>query len=159
MSNTSQDEHDPDKATLARQSLQQLLTLMGHDAQVDSTIEQERIVLQITGGDAPALAGNRGQTLDAIQFLLGRMLLRQTRDRTPVVVDSDGYRQRRADALHELAVRLGDEVERTGKAVAVNPMSAHDRRVVHMALKEREGVSTRSEGEGDERRLLIIPDP
>ena len=75
-----------------------------------------------------------------------------------MVVDSDGYRERRIEALRELAERLGDKAARTGKIVAVNPMSAHDRRVIHMALRETPGISTRSEGEGEERRLLIVPE-
>jgi len=79
--------------------------------------------------------------------------------RKPIVIDSDGYRQRRNDALVQLAHRLREKATRSGKIVAVNPMSAHDRRIIHLALKDVPDVSTRSEGEGAFRRLLIVPEP
>ena len=145
---------------LSQQLLEELLERMGYSLTVELTVEQERILLNISGDEAEALIGNKGQTLDALQFLLGRMLNRVLpREHTPVVVDSGGYRERRSEALCELALRLGDKAVRTGKIVAVNPMSAHDRRIIHMALREIPGVTTRSEGDGFERRLLIVPEP
>lgn len=73
------------------------------------------------------------------------------------MIDIGGYRERRVDALKQLAERLREQVTKAGKTVAVNPMSAHDRRVIHMALRETPGVITKSEGEGESRRLLIVP--
>jgi len=142
---------------LCRQMLVEMLTLMGHTLQVETRIEEDRIVASITGEGSSELIGRRGQTLDALQFILNRMLNRTAPDRRPVVVDSGGYRQRRIEALKDLAQQLGDKVRRSGKAVAVNPMSAHDRRVIHMTLREVPGLSTRSEGDGEERRILIVP--
>jgi spoIIIJ-associated protein len=145
------------RAAEARGLLHQILTLMGYGVEIVTAEEEERIVLNIEGEDAAELIGRKGQTLDSLQFIINRALNRRMRDRRPVVVDSGGYRQRRIDALKELADRLGDKATRTGKVVAVNPMSAHDRRVIHMALRETPGVTTRSEGEGSSRRLLIVP--
>lgn len=146
------------RVELACKLLAEIVALMGFGLQVDGAVEDDRILLRLEGDEAAELIGRKGQTLDALQFLLNRMLNRQLRDRMPVVVDTGGYRQRRADALKELAERLGEKATRTGKIVAVNPMSAHDRRIIHMALREVPGVTTRSEGEGASRRLLIVPE-
>ena len=152
-------EQDPLHDVEARELLQTLIEQMGFDLDVEARDEEERILLNITGDEAEALIGKKGQTLDALQFLLGRMVNRQAdRERKPVVVDSGGYRQRRSEALKDLALKLYEEVTRTGKTVAVNPMSAHDRRIIHMTLREKPGVATRSEGDGPTRRLLIVPE-
>lgn len=152
-------DHDAasNRESQAKELLSRMLSLMGAPLQVESIEEDDRIVLNITGDGAEELIGRKGQILDALQFVLNRMLSRRVADRRAVVVDSGGYRVRRVEALKQMALRLGQEAQRTGKTVAVNPMSAHDRRVIHMALRETPGVVTRSEGEGDERRLLIVP--
>jgi spoIIIJ-associated protein len=144
---------------VARELLGEVVSRMGLDLQVQTSVEQDRITLSLDGDGASELIGRKGQTLDALQFLINRMLNRKGfDDHRPVVVDSGGYRERRVEALRELALRLGDKAARTGKTVAVNPMSAHDRRVIHMALREVPGVTTHSEGDGAERRLLIVPE-
>jgi len=148
-----------DRVAVARSLLHGMVARMGYELEVLVSADEERIQMNLSGEGAGELVGPKGQTLDALQFLLNRMLNRTGHgDRRPVVVDSDGYRERRIEALRELAERLGDKAARTGKIVAVNPMSAHDRRVIHMALRETPGISTRSEGEGEERRLLIVPE-
>jgi len=136
--------------------LRELLRLMGYQLEVSAHSEPDRLVLEISGAEAGLLIGKKGQTLDALQFLINKMVSRET-EQKPIVVDSNGYRQRRIEALQQLAVRLSEKAQRSGKVVAVNPMSAHDRRIIHLALKETPGVTTRSEGEGVFRRLLIVP--
>lgn len=138
--------------------LLEIVRLMGYEVEVEVTDEGERTLLVIRGADAGQLIGKKGQTLDALQFLLNRMVGREE-TRKPIVIDCDGYRERRNEALVQLAHRLKEKATQSGKIVAVNPMSAHDRRVIHMALKDTPGVSTRSEGEGALRRLLIVPEP
>jgi len=138
-------------------AVSRLARLMGFEVQVSSRSEQDRLVLDISGPEAGLLIGKKGQTLDALQFLLNKMVSHDAAEHQPLVVDSNGYRQRRVEALQQLALRLCEKAQRTGKVVAVNPMSAHDRRIIHLALKETPGVTTRSEGEGIYRRLLIVP--
>jgi spoIIIJ-associated protein len=156
---TTESPTEEKQVGLACGMLAEIVALMGFRLEVEGAVEDGRIMLRLDGEEAAELIGRKGQTLDALQFLLNRMLNRQLRDRMPVVVDTGGYRQRRADALKELAERLGEKATRTGKIVAVNPMSAHDRRIIHMALREVPGITTRSEGEGASRRLLIVPEP
>ncbi len=142
-----------------KQILLELVSRMGFEVEVEAIEDEERLLLRIRGPESGQLIGKKGQTLDALQFLVNRIASRDEDSRRPTVIDSDGYRQRRNDALVQLAHRLREKATRSGKIVAVNPMSAHDRRIIHMALKDVPGVSTRSEGEGSFRRLLIVPEP
>jgi spoIIIJ-associated protein len=116
-------------------------------------------VLEVAGSETGLVIGKKGQTLDALQFLMNKIINRDREGRKPIVVDSEGYRVRRADSLVELALRLGEKAVRTHRTITVNPMSPHDRRIIHLALDKVPGVTTRSEGEGAFRRLLIIPEP
>ena len=138
--------------------LAEIIRRMGYEVEVESSDGEEQLLINISGKDAGALIGKKGQTLDALQFILNKAFRRDAEDHKPIVVDSGGYRQRRTEALVQLAHRLSEKASRTGHIVAVNPMSAHDRRIIHLALKETPGISTRSEGEGIYRRLLIVPE-
>ena len=149
-----------DEATVAEQAtdlLQGILQRMGFELEVEAKDEDQRIVLDITGDDERALIGNKGETLDALQYILSRAVNNRG-IKSPIIVDDGGFRGRRKEALTELAQKLLDEAVSTGKTLAVNPMSPHDRRVIHMALKEEQGVTTRSEGDGIYRRVLIVPE-
>lgn len=143
--------------------LNELIKLMGYgDWQVVSRCEQnekdgDRLVLEIQGEGAEAIIGEKGQTLDALQFIVSKVINRNRQEWVPILVDACGYRRRREEALVQLALRLSEQVTKTGKTVAVNPMSAHDRRVMHLALEHTPGVTTQSEGEGENRRILIMP--
>lgn len=115
------------------------------------------IQLEIMGPDAGRVIGKKGQVLTAVQFLCNRVVNRPGRDRRYVTVDAEGYRSRREDSLATMARRLGKQAMTDGKIITFEPMSPRDRRVVHLALAKLEGVVTRSEGEGDSRRVQIIP--
>jgi spoIIIJ-associated protein len=115
------------------------------------------IQLEIAGADSGRVIGKKGQVLTAIQFLCNRVVNRPGRDRRYVTVDAEGYRSRREDSLASMARRLGKQAMTDGKIITFEPMSPRDRRVVHLALAKLEGVVTRSEGEGDSRRVQIIP--
>lgn len=115
------------------------------------------IPLQIVGADSGRIIGKKGQVLSALQFLVNRAINRPGLERRFVVVDADGYRSRREDSLATMARRLGKQAVTDGQIITFEPMSPRDRRVVHLALAKFDGVVTRSEGEGDDRRVQIIP--
>jgi len=144
----------------AAQVLSKLLQAMSLEAEVVSNEDDERITLEVKGPETGLVIGKKGQTLDALQYLVNKIVskgLPETEDGKPINVDAEGYRGRRAEALVELAMRLAEKAKRTGKPVAADPMSPADRRIIHVALAELEGVTTQSEGEGIYRHLVVIP--
>jgi len=139
----------------AAELLGEILRRMGYDLPVESRLKEDRILLEIGEGGDRVLIGERGETLDALQYLVGRALTHGDGVREPVVVDCGGYRARRKEALRELAAKLGEKALESGRPVALNPLSAHDRRIIHMALRDTPGVSTRSEGGGLFKRVIV----
>jgi spoIIIJ-associated protein len=118
---------------------------------------EDEINIEIIGRDAGLVIGKKGQVLQALQSLTHRVVNRPGLDRRHVVVDAEGYRSRRDDSLANMAKQLGKQAVTQGKIITFEPMNPRDRRVVHLALAKFEGVITKSEGEGDERRVQIIP--
>jgi len=118
---------------------------------------QDEINIEIYGPDAGLAIGKKGQVLQALQFLTHRVVNRPTLDKRHVLVDAEGYRARRDDSLATMAKRLGRQAVHEGKIITFEPMNPRDRRVVHMALAKFEGVITKSDGEGEDRRVQIIP--
>jgi spoIIIJ-associated protein len=118
---------------------------------------EDEINIEIIGRDAGLVIGKKGQVLQALQSLTHRVVNRPGIDRRHVVVDAEGYRSRRDDSLANMAKQLGKQAVTQGKIITFEPMNPRDRRVVHLALAKFEGVITKSEGEGDERRVQIIP--
>lgn len=146
-------------AKQAREGLRELLERMAMDVDVGVVAQDdEQVELDVRGEDAEHLVGKKGQVLDALQMIVNKVVKRQSAGAL-IVVDAEGYRERRTESLVKLAHRVKDEALNSRRVVALNPMSARDRRVIHMTLRDVDGVSTRSEGEGLERRLLIVPEP
>lgn len=120
--------------------------------------ERGSIRLSLSGGDSGMIIGRRGQTLDALEHIVNRIVFRDDTDPgLRVSLDVEGYRERRQKSLEELAERLAAKARETGRFVTLNPMSPRDRRIVHLALQSDPSVSTRSEGEGHYRKLVIVP--
>jgi spoIIIJ-associated protein len=117
----------------------------------------DEINLEITGRDSGRIIGKKGQVLQALQFLVHRVVNRPGLERRHILVDAEGYRNRRDLSLASMAIRLGKQAVDEGKIITFEPMNPRDRRVVHLALAKFEGVITRSDGEGDQRRVQIIP--
>lgn len=139
-----------------------VLAAMGLDCTVDLLENDdedppEEIRLEIEGKDAARVIGKKGQTLAALQFVANRVVNRPGRTRRHVIIDAEGYRARREDALTEMAHRLGKQAVDEGKIITFDPMTPQDRRVVHLALAKFPGVVTKSDGEGEARRVQIIP--
>ncbi len=153
----------------ARELLAGMLERMGIPAEVETREEADKVVLDVkckVEDDLQRIIGRRGQVVDALQHLIGKMLVKgkekvekpEGRERgKPVVVDAGGYRQRHIERLEGLAARMAEKAKSTGQPVDLSPMPAHDRRVIHMALANIEGVSTKSEGEGDLRHIVVLP--
>ena len=139
-----------------------LLEKMDMDAEVtlapdDGEGSADEIRLEIEGPDAGRVIGKRGSVLEAIQYLTTRIAHKPGEPRKHIAVDAEGYRARHEDQLAEMAQKLAHRVAKEGKVITFDPMSARDRRVVHMALKEITEVRTESHGEGPDRRVQIIP--
>jgi spoIIIJ-associated protein len=117
----------------------------------------DEVNIEIYGKDAGRIIGKKGSVLQAIQFLTHRVINRPGLDRRHVLVDAEGYRSRRDNSLATMARRLGKQAVDQGKIITFEPMNPRDRRVVHLALAKFEGVITKSDGEGDDRRVQIIP--
>ncbi len=134
-----------------------LLSHMRLRADAEVTRENENIRIKITGEDAGTIIGYRGEVLDAVQYLALWIANKSVKEFIRVSIDAEGYRQRRSETLKNLAERLARKAVRTGRREALEPMNPFDRRIIHTALHNFEGVETASEGEGKDRHVVIIP--
>ncbi len=145
------------KAEEAREVLEDILEFMDLEADVDLREDDEKIILDVSGPDSGRAIGKKGQTLDALQFLVNKIVNRFPDGRRHIVVDSGDYRDRHDKGLEAMARREAKRAVEMGKVITLKPMSARDRRVIHLSLAKFEGVSTASQGEGMQRRIQIIP--
>ena len=113
------------------------------------------VALDIQGRDLGLLIGRQGQTLASLQFLLNLMVARRAKSRLPIIVDVEGYKRRRYEALNALAFRFADEVRKTGQPATLEPMPAFERRLVHLALSSFPDIITESTGTGMSRKVVI----
>lgn len=142
-------------AQKGKEVLAEILRLMGFQITIEVKAEEE-VVLDIQGDNSGLLIGRKGQTLEALQYLLLRML--GEREGPEIVLDAGNYRERRRKSLEDMALRLGEKAKRQRKSVAMDALSAADRRIVHAALQDDPWLTTKSLGRGAYRRLLIIPE-
>lgn len=157
-SDSEQDELDA-LADAAADVLTAILDKLGMAADIDEYEGDEgEIILDIVGDEElGVLIGRHGKTLDALQVVVGAILGRSDVPRHPLVVDVSGYRYRQRMKLEEIAKRAAERAFRTGRPVTLRPMSAFERRVVHVCLRDDQRVTTASEGEEPERRVVISP--
>ena len=144
-------------AEKARQLLSGLLSRMQIESPVTVEETEEMIILNIQGDGSGLLIGKRGQNLDALQYILNKAIHHSANGHKMIVIDTEGYRKRREEALVALALRIGEKVKKTKKPVTVGHMNAHDRRIIHLAVQNDENLATRSRGEGEYRKILILP--
>jgi spoIIIJ-associated protein len=140
-----------------RELLEEIVDSLGLD--VDIRVEESEGVLtgSIEGEDVGLFIGRRGQTIDAVQHLAQRIVFPGGSPEARVLIDADGYRERRAEALRSIALGAAEKALVAGKPVELDPMPASERRIVHEYLRERGGVETHSEGEEPERYLVVEP--
>jgi spoIIIJ-associated protein len=147
---------ESDFASEVRSLVVRMTAALGVDARVDVREDDETVTATCDADDAGLLIGRHGQTIDAIQYLLNAIAHRRE-DHKEVVVDAAGYRARRRATLESLALRAAEQARATGSPVELEPMTAVERKVVHLALKEHEGVETRSEGTEPNRYVVVVP--
>jgi spoIIIJ-associated protein len=145
-------------ATEARLLLTRVADALGVDGRVDVREDDSAITLTCSGADVALLIGRHGQTIDAVQYLMNAISHRTHGDeRKEVIVDAAGYRDRRRVTLESLAVRTAQQVTTSGERVELDPMTAVERKVVHLKLKEFDGVETASEGTEPNRYVVVLP--
>jgi spoIIIJ-associated protein len=145
---------------LATELLGDLIDHMGFDAEIEvSWAEGENapLYLNIVGDDLGMLIGRHGETLASIQYLLRLMINQRIHRWTNIVIDVDGYKDRRSEQLTQMAQRMAEQVARTARPMALEPMPANERRLVHMALRNHPDVYTESSGDADRRKVQILP--
>jgi spoIIIJ-associated protein len=145
-------------AAAAHHLAERLLRLMGFTASVYAREQEGTVSLEIRGQNLAPLIGHRGATLGALELLLGVMTARTTGGaRARIVVDVEGYRDRRRMTLEEMAQRAASRALRERREIVLPPMDARDRRVVHTTLAEHPKITTFSRGEGDARHIVVAP--
>jgi spoIIIJ-associated protein len=137
--------------------LERIAAAVGIEARVEVSEDDEGVSAEFIGDDLGLLIGHHGQTIDAIQHVAYRIAFRGTDERKGVVVDAAGYRERRAAALRATADQAAQTALQDGRPVALEAMSALERKVVHEHLKSRHDVETYSEGQEPTRRLVVAP--
>lgn len=135
--------------------LKEILSRMGIDSEVETTFVDGSTHLNIATDNPALLIGKHGQTLDAIERLLNCIVNKVSLAKKRVFVDTEGYRGRREERLAEMAHQIAEKVKYTNRDIVLAPMSARDRRIIHVTLKEDEVVSTYSQGEGEMRRVVV----
>jgi spoIIIJ-associated protein len=152
-------EDESELGAEVREVLERILDAIGVRAQISLQEDDETLVASLGGRELGLVIGKHGQTIDAMQYLVNAIVWRgQVDGRKQVVVDAAGYRARREATLESLAVRSAERVVSSGRSVDLEPMTAVERKVVHLRLKDFPGVATRSEGTEPNRFVVIEPE-
>lgn len=144
-------------AETARRTLENIIASIVDDATVTVAKQPDSIRLKIEADNPAILIGRHGRTLDALQYLVRKIVRKKHNTKVRISFDVEGYKDRRRESLTQLALRLGEKVKRSGKPATISPMNAYDRRIVHIALKDDALVRTQSKGGGLFRKLVILP--
>ncbi len=150
-------ESSPETLAAAKEILLGILSRMGIEAQVTVEDTPEAISLTLRGADEGLLIGKRGQTLDALQYVVNKILSKQGREKKQVVVDTEDYRKKREEALVSLAEKVSQKVRKTKKPITLGNMTARERRIIHLTLQNDDTVVTKSRGEGPNRKIIVRP--
>jgi spoIIIJ-associated protein len=134
-----------------------LLERIGVKAEIEVALEEGELHLEIKGDQEGILIGRHGRTLDSFQFLINRMVNKQLETPVRIVLDINDYRKRKTENLKRMAIRIGEKVKSKGHPLTIGPFDAHDRRLIHIALKEDPAIRTESLGEGKFKKMTIIP--
>jgi spoIIIJ-associated protein len=152
-----EDEEREEPCEVLRELLEEIVDGLGLDVEVDVEESEGALTGRVEGEDVGLLIGRRGQTIDAVQHLAQRIVFQGGTAEARVIIDADGYRQRRAQALQAIALEAAEDALARGEPVELDPMPASERRIVHECLRDRDDVSTHSEGDEPERYLVVEP--
>jgi spoIIIJ-associated protein len=142
---------------VAQEILKKIVSLISADTKISAEKKGDDIILNIEGNNPGILIGHKGKTLEALEFIINKAVNKVFEKKVRVVVDSENYRQRSEESLRRLALKMGEKAKKTKKTVTIDPISPHDRRIVHLALKGDHYVQTKSEGEGLFKKVYIVP--
>jgi spoIIIJ-associated protein len=142
-------------AAVAEEFVTGLVGAMNLEADVTSRVEEDTAYVDVTGDDLGVLIGRRGQTLDAVQEITRTAIQRRVRARVRLMVDVEGYRQRRRQSLAEYAKSMARRAKERGTEIELEPMNAYERKIVHDAVAEVEGATSFSEGEEPYRKVVV----
>jgi spoIIIJ-associated protein len=137
--------------------LNNIVSAMTLDVKMDVAEKKEFINIDLRGSELGILIGRRGETLDALQFLVNLSANKNQASRKRIVIDIEGYRGRRTETLHKLATKLANKAKQNGRSVVLEPMSSQERRIIHTALQGRDDIYTFSEGDDPYRKIVISP--
>jgi len=141
----------------AKEMLNNVMRAMKLDVNIEAVEKNERVIINISGPDLGILIGRRGETLDALQYLVNLSANKNVEKRKRIIIDIEGYRKRREETLMKLAFKLADKARQRGRNVVLEPMNSMERRIIHTALQERDDIYTFSEGEEPYRKIIISP--
>jgi spoIIIJ-associated protein len=148
----------------ARTTLQELLSKLrvrgrveAHWGEAADETEEQPLMLNVEGDDLGMLIGHKGETLASLQYITRVIAAKRLGKAVNVVVDVENYKERREEQLRRLAKRLADQATQQGRTMSLEPMPANERRVIHLALRDRTDVTTESVGEGRSRKVTIVP--
>jgi spoIIIJ-associated protein len=142
---------------IGEEVLRKILEYVAGAFEITVEADEESLTFHISSDDSAVIIGKRGQSLEAIQYIVDKIVNKHTLDRRRVLIDVEGYLEKRRENLEKMAIRMSDKVNKTGKPSTISQMSSQDRRIVHLALKDNKTVRTQSMGEGYYRRLVIFP--
>lgn len=137
--------------------LKSVTTLMNVDVDIKTTVEDNHVTFEMDGENIAIIIGKRGQTLNALQYLAHLVINKQKETYYTVTVDAEGYRERRKETLESLALKMADKAKRLNRKVALEPMPAYERKIIHSKLQDVEGVTTYSDGQEPHRHIIIKP--
>lgn len=148
---------EEDVVSIVTEIVDKLLELMGVEGSVEVLSAEVPLQLNVKGEDLGILIGRRGQTLGALEYVTKLMVVQRMKTWLPLTVDVAGYRKHRHESLQKLALYLAEQVKSKHRAVPMEPMPADERRVIHLALADHPDVRTESMGEGENRKVVILP--
>jgi spoIIIJ-associated protein len=146
-----------ERIEVAKQLMMGLLERMERSTTLEGFLKEDEIYLEVRGDKEGILIGKHGQTLESLEFLINRMVNKRLKEPVRVFLDINDYRKRKAENLKRMAIRIGEKAKTKGRILTIGPFNAHDRRIIHLALKEDPLLQTESFGEGEMKRIKIIP--